>query len=179
MKIYLGDSVCGLVSVISRVESNPGSQPESAVTPWWAHTDCSTAATAACSYTPPSTFLTHFYVILTPDTPGLPGTPSGGLMGRAVRRRWFLSSDERRKGGRGGINQIREFRIEDSRQLNSYEQLLLYFLLLLLPWYGLLSSSLLAECPSSRISFAEQMKSLNWRRQDIICLSPVLVKGCT
>ena len=33
VQIYLRDSVCGLVSVISRVESNPGSQPESAVTP--------------------------------------------------------------------------------------------------------------------------------------------------
>lgn len=46
----------------------------------------------------------------------------------------MVSVFRRAEGGReGGINQIRESRIEDSRQLSSYEQLLLYFLLLLLP----------------------------------------------
>ena len=57
-------------------------------------------STAACSYTPPSTFLTHFYVILTPDTPGLPGTPSGGLMaGRGDGDGFCLQTS----GGREGL----------------------------------------------------------------------------
>ena len=57
-------------------------------------------STAACSYTPPSTFLTHFYVILTPDTPGLPGTPSGGLMARRGDGDGFCLQTS---GGREGL----------------------------------------------------------------------------
>ena len=82
--------VCGLMSVISRLRVILACSSLSCRTVmsshwlqhWLKHwlQHC-TLHTPHCSYTPPSTFLTHFYVILTLDTPGGPATASGGLMG--------------------------------------------------------------------------------------------------
>ena len=80
-----------------------------------------TAALQHCSmqlHTPINIFDTF---LCNPDTrhAGAARHTQRGADGQEGRRRWFLSSDERREGG---INQIRESRIEDSRQLSSYEQ---------------------------------------------------------